>query len=158
MFGKKSTTEDTSPGVTKLDGHMGSVSFDGHTVTVTKKFRGETRIPVGQIASVVIEPAGIGYKGIRFATSATSTSEIKPIGSHADVASDPNALTFKSGRSAEFEALAQAVEAAIHSGPAPAAAPQGDDLATKLANLGQLHQQGILTDDEFANAKAKLLA
>ena len=40
---------------------------------------------------------------------------------------------------------------------APAAAPAGDDLITKIQELAQLHQQGILTDAEFAAAKQRLL-
>ena len=40
---------------------------------------------------------------------------------------------------------------------APAAAP-ADDMMTKLQQLGTLHAQGILSDDEFTAAKAKLLA
>jgi len=39
----------------------------------------------------------------------------------------------------------------------PAAAPAGDDLITKIQELAQLHQQGILTDAEFAAAKQRLL-
>lgn len=43
--------------------------------------------------------------------------------------------------------------------PAPAAAPAGgmDDKIEQLKQLGELHQQGILTDEEFAAQKAKLL-
>ena len=41
---------------------------------------------------------------------------------------------------------------------APAAAPAaGSSMADQLGQLADLHQQGILTDDEFAAAKAKLL-
>jgi len=40
---------------------------------------------------------------------------------------------------------------------APAPAPQEDNIA-KLRELGELHAQGILTDEEFAAQKAKLLA
>ena len=40
---------------------------------------------------------------------------------------------------------------------APAAAPAGDDLITKLNELAQLKDQGILSEEEFAAAKAKLL-
>jgi hypothetical protein len=40
---------------------------------------------------------------------------------------------------------------------APAAAPAGDDLVAKIQELAQLHQQGILSDDEFTSAKQKLL-
>jgi hypothetical protein len=39
---------------------------------------------------------------------------------------------------------------------APAAA--GSSMADQLQQLGALHQQGVLTDDEFAAAKAKLLS
>jgi membrane protease subunit (stomatin/prohibitin family) len=36
-------------------------------------------------------------------------------------------------------------------------APPADDKTTELQNLAQLHTQGVLTDEEFAAAKAKLL-
>lgn len=42
--------------------------------------------------------------------------------------------------------------------PPPAAAPAGDDLVAKIQELAQLHQQGILSDDEFSAAKMRLLA
>jgi Short C-terminal domain len=42
--------------------------------------------------------------------------------------------------------------------PAPAPAGGGDDLMAKLQQLTQLKQAGALTDEEFAAAKAKLLA
>ncbi len=37
------------------------------------------------------------------------------------------------------------------------AAPQEDEQVAKLQELAQLHKQGILSDDEFAAAKAKIL-
>ena len=40
--------------------------------------------------------------------------------------------------------------------PAAAAAPV-DDANAQLQNLAQLHAQGVLTDEEFAAAKAKIL-
>jgi hypothetical protein len=40
--------------------------------------------------------------------------------------------------------------------PAPAAAPE-DDATAQLQNLANLHAQGVLTDEEFAAAKAKAL-
>jgi transcription initiation factor TFIID subunit TAF12 len=40
--------------------------------------------------------------------------------------------------------------------PPPAAAPEDDSVA-ELQNLAQLHTQGVLTDEEFAAAKAKIL-
>ena len=40
--------------------------------------------------------------------------------------------------------------------PAPAAAPAADPIA-QLKDLAQLHEQGVLTDEEFAAQKAKIL-
>jgi hypothetical protein len=42
--------------------------------------------------------------------------------------------------------------------PAPApAAPAESDMISQLKQLGELHDQGVLTDEEFAAQKAKLL-
>ena len=41
--------------------------------------------------------------------------------------------------------------------PAPAAAGPSDDAIAKLTQLGQLHEQGVLTDEEFARQKSLLL-
>ncbi len=41
--------------------------------------------------------------------------------------------------------------------PEPAPAPQ-DDMIAQLERLGNLRAQGLLTDEEFAAAKAKLLS
>jgi hypothetical protein len=42
--------------------------------------------------------------------------------------------------------------------PAPAAAPAGESVIDQLKELGELKAQGILTEEEFAAQKAKLLA
>jgi Short C-terminal domain len=42
--------------------------------------------------------------------------------------------------------------------PAPVAAPPADDMFDKLRQLAELKDQGILTEEEFAAQKAKLLA
>jgi transcription initiation factor TFIID subunit TAF12 len=39
----------------------------------------------------------------------------------------------------------------------PPAAPAEDDQTAKLQNLANLHAQGVLTDEEFAASKAKIL-
>lgn len=40
----------------------------------------------------------------------------------------------------------------------PPAAPPEDDMVAKITQLAQLRDQGILTEDEFAAAKAKLIS
>ena len=65
---------------------------------------------------------------------------------------------------AQQQASAQQQQAAMQPPPPPPAAPAPapaagtDDMIAQLQKLGQLHQQGILTDEEFAAQKAKLLA
>ena len=41
--------------------------------------------------------------------------------------------------------------------PPPPAASAESDANAQLQNLAQLHSQGVLTDEEFAAAKAKIL-
>lgn len=42
--------------------------------------------------------------------------------------------------------------------PPPAAASGTDDMLTQLKQLGDLHTAGVLTDEEFAAQKAKIMA
>jgi hypothetical protein len=41
--------------------------------------------------------------------------------------------------------------------PPPAPAPAAEDVSAQLQQLAQMHNAGVLTDEEFAAAKAKLL-
>ena len=42
--------------------------------------------------------------------------------------------------------------------PPPAAAPAGGDMLDQLQKLGELKASGVLTEEEFAAQKAKILA
>ena len=56
---------------------------------------------------------------------------------------------------------AAAPAAAAEPAPAPAPAPAGglnDDAIARLKQLAELHAAGVLTDAEFAEQKARLLA
>jgi hypothetical protein len=60
---------------------------------------------------------------------------------------------------AQMQAAAQeaaAQQAAAQQAAAPAPAP-GGDLMAQLQQLATMHTQGLLSDEEFAAAKAKLL-
>jgi hypothetical protein len=63
---------------------------------------------------------------------------------------------------AQMDAAAAAAVAAqmppAQAAPAPAAAPAEDPLIAQLNQLAQLKASGILSDEEFAAAKAKLLS
>ena len=63
-------------------------------------------------------------------------------------------------RIADLEAQQAAQPAPVAAAPvaaAPAAAPAGDDVASKLMELKGLMDQGVLSPEEFQQAKAKLL-
>lgn len=65
--------------------------------------------------------------------------------------------TAVSGRVARRQMGMAAQEAAAHQAAAPAAAPSQDDSLEQVQKLAALHAQGILSDEEFAAAKAKAL-
>ncbi|MFF3335445.1 DUF4429 domain-containing protein [Streptomyces sp. NPDC002888] len=78
---------------------------------------------------------------------------------------DPAAVVFGLGYGPVHESLpfAAAVLAAVRSArPAvpAAAAPRRDpaDIAERIRHLGELHQAGLVTDEEFSSKKAELLA
>ena len=53
--------------------------------------------------------------------------------------------------------VAQRQMAAAQASTPAAAAPAGDDSIAKVQELAALHAQGVLSDEEFAAAKAKAL-
>ena len=55
------------------------------------------------------------------------------------------------------QAYEQQTAAAAPPPPAAPAAPAQSDMIQQLKDLGELHAQGILTDEEFAAQKAKIL-
>jgi Short C-terminal domain len=60
-------------------------------------------------------------------------------------------------QNARLQALEQQQAAQAPAPAQPAAAPP-DPLIAKLQQLADLHTQGVLSDEEFASAKQKLLA
>jgi len=58
----------------------------------------------------------------------------------------------------QAQAAAQQQAAAPPAAPPPAAAPSMDDKIAQLQNLASLKTAGVLTDEEFAAQKAKILA
>jgi hypothetical protein len=54
-------------------------------------------------------------------------------------------------------AAEQQYEDAPQQAPPPVPAPPQDESYAKLQELAQLHTQGVLSDDEFTAAKAKIL-
>lgn len=62
------------------------------------------------------------------------------------------------GRDAQIAADRQAAyEEQVAPPPAPAEGPPATDVVSQLKSLAELRDQGILTEDEFAAQKAKIL-
>lgn len=69
-----------------------------------------------------------------------------------------NRVSRRQGNRWSAQENAQAAPEAPAAAPAPAAPPAGASTIDQLKELGELKDQGILTEDEFAAQKAKLLA
>jgi membrane protease subunit (stomatin/prohibitin family) len=63
----------------------------------------------------------------------------------------------QNARWAEEDQAAYDQQTAQQQAPQAQQAPPADDKTAELQNLAALHTQGVLTDEEFAAAKAKLL-
>ena len=61
------------------------------------------------------------------------------------------------GRYEDEETDARLSQLEAQQAPAAPAAASGNDTIEQLTKLGQLHEQGVLTDEEFAAQKQKLL-
>jgi len=82
-------------------------------------------------------------------------AEYAAVQSQADIEAMQAQMAAMQAQQAQMAMMAQQAQAA----PAPAApAAGGPDLMSQLQQLAQLKEAGALTDDEYAAAKAKLLA
>lgn len=148
--------------VIRAEGRNGQISFDGAAVTITREGfvarsthgRSEKRIPIATIGAVQYKPYSVmGWGFIKFSVTGESSNRTKLGSQSKDAFTDENAVQFTKSQQPQFEALRDAIQAA-QSAPVPASAP---DLTEQIAKLAALHQQGVLTDEEFATKKAQLL-
>ncbi|WP_328876524.1 DUF4429 domain-containing protein [Streptomyces sp. NBC_00287] len=143
----------------------GKASFDGRTVAFrwfwtgassAKWKAGDQSFAIGDLSGVEWRSPEVFEGHLRLLLR----GETQP----AQVDQDPAAVVFGLGYGPVQESLpfAAAVLAAVRqSGPAPvAAAPRRDpaDIAERIRHLGELHQAGLVTDEEFSSKKAELLA
>lgn len=155
----------------------GTVSFDGTRVRIdwsdtsdrVKRATGPRIIDMGDLVQVEWLPnSGHGDGFLRFATRETVFSELPP-------EKDPYALDLwgSTRRDLLTALVATAVTARLphpstrttddptdRSRPAASVPPQADHhdvLLRRLRELGELHRDGVLTDEEFAMTKAVVL-
>lgn len=152
-----------------VEGLNGQVQFDGLTVTIFRKgFRarstigkGEKRIPVGAIVSVQWKPAGALVNGfIQFETAGQGGTRSRSGSQTVDAARDENSVLFTKKQIGQFDQLRAAVDQAVNARfqpQQPMQIPAQMSVADELAKLATLYQQGVLSPEEFAHQKARLL-
>ena len=151
-------------------GRNGTVEFDGRTITITRMGllarsavgKGSKQIPLPSMTAVQFKPAtALVYGYIEF--TLPGGSEIRSRAGHAtkDQAHNENAVVFTKKQMPEFEGLKLAIDEARRAREDAQYAPvpqQPSGLAAELANLAALRAQGVLSDQEFDAAKARLIA
>lgn len=161
----------------------GKASFDGKAVSFrwswtgassAKWKAGDQSFPVAALGGVEWRSPEMFEGYLRLlprnadasAVPASSAASAAPAVPQAD--QDPAAVVFGLGYGPVHESLpfAAAVLAAVRErgavAPVPVSvpAPRRDpaDIAERIRHLGELHQQGLVTDEEFSSKKAELLA
>ncbi|MER5925878.1 DUF4429 domain-containing protein [Streptomyces mirabilis] len=145
----------------------GKASFDGRAVSFrwfwtgassAKWKAGDQSFPVTGLSGVEWRSPEVFEGHLRLLRREPATAQ------PAQADQDPAAVVFGLGYGPVHESLpfAASVLAAVRaSGPTPAtAAPRRDpaDIADRIRHLGELHQAGLVTDEEFTTKKAELLA
>jgi len=146
-------------------GSNGQISVDDDFVTLHRKGmvarmnvgKGEKRLPLSTIAGVQWKPAGVLVDGfIQFSVPGGNERRSSLGGQTAGARQDENSVTFRKNQQADFEAVRVLIESVIARRGRPAV-PATLDLADQLERLAALRDQGILTEQEFATQKARLL-
>lgn len=150
--------------MTELKGANGQISFDGRTVTITRKgmraalvsggFGAEKQLHISAITAVQYKKAGLNLGYIQLSVPGEVVAQRR--NKTQTLQQDENTITFYSGGNADFKALADELNAAIHAKHEPVAA--APDIADQLRKLGELRDSGVLTQAEFDAKKAELLA
>jgi len=147
-------------------GYNGQVSFDGTFVTITRKGflgratvgKGDKRIPIGSITAVQWKPPGLMVNGYISFGLAGANEKQAGFGSQTfDAAKDENSVIVRKGKEAPFLALRAAIEEAIAIRHAPPPTAASASVADELKKLKELHDAGVLTDEQFEAQKNKLL-
>lgn len=154
--------------IMQVKGNNGTVDFDGQWITIRRTGlgpltigKGDKRIHIGSITAVQMKPAGALTNGYIEFTVPGGREKRATFGRQTlDAAENENAVIFTKKQQAEFESLRAAVEQAIAASRAPqqpVSQPQAG-LADQLDQLARLHAAGVLSDQEFQAAKARLIA
>ena len=168
---QQADSDEQETGVMKCKGVNGTGTFDGTWVTIDRKGlgaratvgKGEKKIALTQITSVRWKQPSRLIRGyIAFSLPGGVESKSGFGKQTVDATKDADAVVFRFTQADEFLALKEYIEDALAQhcaaspAPVPAAAPEADP-AEQLKKLVDLHQSGLLTDEEFAAKRAALV-
>jgi Short C-terminal domain len=109
-------------------------------------------------------PGLVGTMARTAVVAGTATAVVGGVSGHQQAKAQAGAEQ-QAAQQAAFESQAEVAQLQaqmnqMQAAQAPAAAPSGGgaDMMEELKSLGELHASGVLSDDEFAAAKAKILA
>ena len=146
-------------------GMGGQIDVDENWVTIRRKgvlaklgqgLKGEKRILIANITAVQLKMPGLTNGYIQFTVPGGNESKRGVF----DAAKDENSVVFTSRQKDKFWIIRDHIEAVIiaRSRPAPIPAPAASSsLADELKKFAELRDSGVLTANEFAQQKARLL-
>lgn len=150
-------TEDAVVIQKKNTDMSGAGGLLGVALSVATSSKGGYTMPYDAIHSVSISEGG--WTAPPFIQILTPGE--RSVSSSDEAMKSPSCLLFKKGVMAEFKALKTEIEARAAKArrrPDSVAAAPASSLADELRKLGELVTAGILTQDEFNQKKAQLLA
>lgn len=143
-------------GFARFDGEFVHIQHAG-TLTRMTVGKGSKRIPIGAITAMQMKPAGAVVSGYLQFTMGGAVERRAQFGRQSfDAAGDENSLLFTKEEQPFFERFRDEVEKAITRQHLPNTATATDPLA-QLEKLAELHEAGVLTEEEFQMKKAGLL-
>jgi hypothetical protein len=141
-------------------GYNGQLIVRERTIVINRKAvvgflshptSGEKEIQIGSIHAVQVKKPGLTVGFIQFSVSGGVESRRGVM----DATRDENTVTFRSNYEA-FAKAKQLVEQRMAELRAPSRAPEASAM-DELAKLAELHRNGVVTDEEFAQKKKQLL-
>lgn len=106
-------------------------------------------------------PGLIGTMARTAVVAGTATATVNAVSNHSEKKQQAAAQQQQAAYEQQQQQAAYAQQQAVAAAPAPAAAPAAggitEEALAQLKQLGDLKAAGVLTDEEFTAAKAKIL-
>lgn len=152
-------------------GVNGSVSFDGHTVVISRsggagkwlQGKGDKSIPASSVSAIQLQPPGLQGHGVwQVSLSGESAANVRHgFASSNKLMRDENTILFSPRAKKDFDAITQAIRDARAGGsPVPSAHPVDADreaVVGQLRQLGSMHHRRAIDDATFIREMHELL-